>query len=193
MHGLQIPEIDDPWVQRADRLPASVSGPPGSTCAGPKKCRRADPADEQGPFAGQALHRRARPEPPQSLARQAQRVLDIEDEMTSGFNRAGHPGPAWWPACRPTDDACACQRGDYSRGHLVLDVQHPLRLAGQRLRRLRPCSVVVVLTCDGPCSSAGGQLVLHFFGPAHVDPGDHSTDAAAGRRAAPTGRRSPDL
>ena len=24
MHGLQIPEVDDPWVQRSDRLPASV-------------------------------------------------------------------------------------------------------------------------------------------------------------------------
>lgn len=97
MHGLQIPEVDDPWVQRADRLPASVEWS--------ARIYVRKPEDVSGELQRQMNKVRSQVrhytdehelEPPQSLARQASRVLDIDDEMTSGFTAMGTRVRSWW-------------------------------------------------------------------------------------------------
>lgn len=97
MHGLQIPEIDDPWVQHSDRLAASVEW------SARIYVRR--PEDVQGELARQMNKVRSQVrhytdehelEPPQSLARQASRVLEIDDEMTSGFTALATRVRSWW-------------------------------------------------------------------------------------------------
>ncbi|MGH3795726.1 MAG: ATP-binding protein [Pseudonocardiaceae bacterium] len=106
MHGLQIPEIDDPWVQRADRLPAGVEW------SARIYVRR--PEDVAGELARQMNKVRSQVrhytdehelEPPQSLARQAARVLEIDDEMTSGFTALATRVRSWWrlAVSGPTD------------------------------------------------------------------------------------------
>lgn len=97
MHGLQIPEIDDPWVQHSDRLAASVEW------SARIYVRR--PEDVQGELSRQMNKVRSQVrhytdehelEPPQSLARQASRVLEIDDEMTSGFTALATRVRSWW-------------------------------------------------------------------------------------------------
>jgi hypothetical protein len=97
MHGLRIPEIDDPWVQRSDRLPAGVEW------SARIYVRR--PEDVAGELQRQMNKVRSQVrhytdehelEPPQSLARQAARVLEIDDEMTSGFTALGTRVRSWW-------------------------------------------------------------------------------------------------
>jgi hypothetical protein len=97
MHGLQIPEIDDPWVQHSDRLAASVEW------SARIYVRR--PEDVSGELGRQMNKVRSQVrhytdehelEPPQSLARQASRVLEIDDEMTSGFTALATRVRSWW-------------------------------------------------------------------------------------------------
>jgi hypothetical protein len=97
MHGLQIPEIDDPWVQHSDRLAASVEW------SARIYVRR--PEEVQGELGRQMSKVRSQVrhytdehelEPPQSLARQASRVLEIDDEMTSGFTALATRVRSWW-------------------------------------------------------------------------------------------------
>jgi hypothetical protein len=97
MHGLQIPEVDDPWVQHADRLPAAVE------VSARIYVRR--PEDVAGELQRQMNKVRSQVkhytdehelEPPQSLARQAGRVLEIDDEMTSGFTALATRVRSWW-------------------------------------------------------------------------------------------------
>ncbi|MGH4012666.1 MAG: ATP-binding protein [Pseudonocardiaceae bacterium] len=106
MHGLAIPEIDDPWVQRSDRLPAGVEW------SARIYVRR--PEDVAGELQRQMNKVRSQVrhytdehelEPPQSLARQASRVLEIDDEMTSGFTALGTRVRSWWrlAVSGPTD------------------------------------------------------------------------------------------
>ncbi|MGH3905437.1 MAG: ATP-binding protein [Pseudonocardiaceae bacterium] len=106
MHGLQIPEIDDPWIQRSDRLPGGVEW------SARIYVRR--PEDVAGELQRQMNKVRSQVrhytdehelEPPQSLARQATRVLEIDDEMTSGFTALGTRVRSWWrlAVSGPTD------------------------------------------------------------------------------------------
>lgn len=106
MHGLAIPEIDDPWMQRSDRLPAGVEW------SARIYVRR--PEDVAGELARQMNKVRSQVrhytdehelEPPQSLARQATRVLEIDDEMTSGFTAMATRVRSWWrlAVSGPTD------------------------------------------------------------------------------------------
>jgi hypothetical protein len=97
MHGLQIPEIDDPWLQHSDRLAASVEW------SARMYVRR--PEEVQGELGRQMNKVRSQVrhytdehelEPPQSLARQASRVLEIDDEMTSGFTALATRVRSWW-------------------------------------------------------------------------------------------------
>lgn len=97
MHGLAIPETDDPWVQRADRLPAPVEW------SARIYVRR--PEDVSGELQRQMNKVRSQVrhytdehelEPPQSLSRQASRVLEIDDEMTSGFTALATRVRSWW-------------------------------------------------------------------------------------------------
>ncbi|MCK2240766.1 MULTISPECIES: ATP-binding protein [unclassified Crossiella] len=97
MHGLQIPEIDDPWLQRSDRLPAPVEWS--------ARIYVRKPEDVTGELQRQMNKVRSQVrhytdehdlEPPQSLARQAARVLEIDDEMTTGFTSLATRVRSWW-------------------------------------------------------------------------------------------------
>jgi hypothetical protein len=97
MHGLQIPEIDDPWVQRADRLPASVEWSARIYVRRPEEVQ-GELARQMNKVRSQVKHYTDEHglEPPQSLARQASRVLEIDDEMTSGFTALATRVRSWW-------------------------------------------------------------------------------------------------
>ncbi|GAA2349060.1 ATP-binding protein [Saccharopolyspora halophila] len=96
-HGLQIPEIDDPWMQHSDRLSAPVEW------SARIYVRR--PEDVGGELQRQMNKVRSQVrhyteehglEPPTSLERQAGRVLEIDDEMTSGFTALATRVKSWW-------------------------------------------------------------------------------------------------
>ncbi|WP_374727394.1 ATP-binding protein [Haloactinomyces albus] len=96
-HGLQIPEVDDPWMQHSDRLPAPVEW------SARIYVRR--PEDVGGELQRQMNKVRSQVrhyteehglEPPTSLERQAGRVLEIDDEMTSGFTALATRVRSWW-------------------------------------------------------------------------------------------------
>nr|WP_232520127.1 ATP-binding protein [Actinosynnema pretiosum] len=97
MHGLQIPEIDDPWVQRADRLPASVEWSARIYVRRPEEVA-GELQRQMNKVRSQVRHYTDEHElePPQSLSRQAGRVLEIDDEMTSGFTSLGTRVRSWW-------------------------------------------------------------------------------------------------
>ena len=97
MHGLQIPEIDDPWVQRADRLPASVEWSARIYVRRPEEVS-GELARQMNKVRSQVRHYTDEHdlEPPQSLARQASRVLEIDDEMTTGFTALATRVRSWW-------------------------------------------------------------------------------------------------
>ncbi|RLK54734.1 AAA domain-containing protein [Actinokineospora cianjurensis] len=97
MHGLQIPEIDDPWVQRSDRLPASVEWSARLYVRKPEEVS-GELQRQMNKVRSQVKHYTDEHElePPQSLARQASRVLEIDDEMTSGFTALATRVRSWW-------------------------------------------------------------------------------------------------
>ncbi|WP_414635743.1 ATP-binding protein [Actinophytocola sp.] len=97
MHGLQIPEVDDPWVQRSDRLPASVEWSARIYVRRPEEVS-GELQRQMNKVRSQVKHYTDEHElePPQSLARQASRVLEIDDEMTSGFTQLATRVRSWW-------------------------------------------------------------------------------------------------
>ncbi|WP_374201988.1 ATP-binding protein [Actinokineospora sp. PR83] len=97
MHGLTIPEIDDPWVQRSDRLPASVEWSARIYVRRPEEVQ-GELQRQMNKVRSQVKHYTDEHElePPQSLARQASRVLEIDDEMTSGFTALATRVRSWW-------------------------------------------------------------------------------------------------
>ncbi|MEJ2857406.1 MULTISPECIES: ATP-binding protein [unclassified Saccharothrix] len=97
MHGLQIPEVDDPWVQRSDRLPAAVEWSARIYVRRPEEVS-GELQRQMSKVRSQVRHYTDEHElePPQSLARQASRVLEIDDEMTSGFTALGTRVRSWW-------------------------------------------------------------------------------------------------
>ena len=97
MHGLQIPEVDDPWVQHADRLPASVEWSARIYVRKPEEVS-GELQRQMNKVRSQVRHYTDEHElePPQSLSRQASRVLEIDDEMTSGFTAHATRVRSWW-------------------------------------------------------------------------------------------------
>jgi len=97
MHGLQIPEVDDPWIQHADRLPASVEVSARIYVRRPEEVAN-ELSRQMNKVRSQVKHYTDEHElePPQSLARQAGRVLEIDDEMTSGFTALATRVRSWW-------------------------------------------------------------------------------------------------
>lgn len=97
MHGLQIPETDDPWVQRADRLPAPVEWSARIYVRKPEEVS-GELQRQMNKVRSQVRHYTDEHElePPQSLSRQASRVLEIDDEMTSGFTALATRVRSWW-------------------------------------------------------------------------------------------------
>jgi hypothetical protein len=96
-HGLQIPEIDDPWVQRSDRLPAPVEWSARIYVRRPEDVGN-ELQRQMNKVRSQVRHYTEEHglEPPTSLARQAGRVLEIDDEMSSGFTALATRVRSWW-------------------------------------------------------------------------------------------------
>ena len=97
MHGLQIPEVDDPWLQRADRLPG------GAEISARLYIRRPEEVAgelqrQMGKVSSQVRHYTEEHDldAPQALERQRQRMLEIDDEMTSGFTALATRVRSWW-------------------------------------------------------------------------------------------------
>ncbi|HEY1574140.1 MAG TPA: ATPase, partial [Pseudonocardiaceae bacterium] len=97
MHGLQIPEVDDPWVQHSDRLPASVEWSARIYVRRPEEVA-GELGRQMNKVRSQVRHYTDEHEiePPSSLSRQASRVLEIDDEMTSGFTALATRVRSWW-------------------------------------------------------------------------------------------------
>ncbi|OLR90352.1 ATPase [Actinokineospora bangkokensis] len=97
MHGLTIPEVDDPWVQHSDRLPAAVEWSARIYVRRPEEVQ-GELQRQMNKVRSQVKHYTDEHElePPQSLARQASRVLEIDDEMTSGFTALATRVRSWW-------------------------------------------------------------------------------------------------
>ncbi|HEX4702718.1 MAG TPA: ATP-binding protein [Pseudonocardiaceae bacterium] len=97
MHGLQIPEVDDPWVQHSDRLAAAVEWSARIYVRRPEEVA-GELGRQMNKVRSQVRHYTDEHElePPQSLSRQASRVLEIDDEMTSGFTALGTRVRSWW-------------------------------------------------------------------------------------------------
>ncbi len=106
MHGLAIPELDDPWMQRADRLPTSVEWSARIYVRRPEEVG-GELQRQMNKVRSQVRHYTDEHElePPQSLSRQASRVLEIDDEMTSGFTALATRVRSWWrlAVSGPTD------------------------------------------------------------------------------------------
>ncbi len=97
MHGLLIPEIDDPWVQRSDRLGATVEWSARIYVRRPDEVA-GELQRQMSKVRSQVKHYTDEHElePPQSLVRQAGLVLAIDDEMTTGFTQYGTRVQSWW-------------------------------------------------------------------------------------------------
>jgi hypothetical protein len=97
MYGLQIPESDDPWMQHADRLPASVEWSARIYVRRPEEVA-GELQRQMSKVRSQVKHYTDEHElePPQSLARQASRVLEIDDEMNTGFTALATRVKSWW-------------------------------------------------------------------------------------------------
>ncbi|APU23137.1 putative ATPase [Actinoalloteichus sp. GBA129-24] len=97
MHGLRIPEVDDPWMQRADRLPAPVEWSARIYVRRPEEVA-GELQRQMNKVRSQVRHYTDEHElePPQSLSRQASRVLEIDDEMTTGFTALATRVRSWW-------------------------------------------------------------------------------------------------
>lgn len=122
MEGLRIPEVDDPWMQHSDRLPFPVEW---SARIYVRKAEEVagELQRQMGKVRSQIRHYTHDHDldPPMSLARQADRVLEVEDELTSGLTQINTRLYGWWRvAVSGKDEAEAV-----SRAQQVLDVYRP--------------------------------------------------------------------
>ncbi|WP_449301280.1 ATP-binding protein [Pseudonocardia hispaniensis] len=122
MEGLRIPEVDDPWMQRSDRLPFPVEWSARIYVRRPEDVT-GELQRQMGKVRSQIRHYTHDHDldPPMSLARQADRVLEIEDEVTSGLTQLNTRLYGWWRiAVSGRDEAEAV-----SRAQQVLDIYRP--------------------------------------------------------------------
>ncbi|WP_250549596.1 ATP-binding protein [Pseudonocardia sp. H11422] len=122
MEGLRIPEVDDPWMQHSDRLPFPVEWSARIYVRRPEDVT-GELQRQMGKVRSQIRHYTHDHDldPPMSLARQADRVLEIEDEVTSGLTQLNTRLYGWWRiAVSGRDEAEAI-----TRAQQVLDVYRP--------------------------------------------------------------------
>ncbi|MHA6797129.1 ATP-binding protein [Pseudonocardia bannensis] len=122
MEGLRIPEVDDPWMQHSDRLPFPVEWSARIYVRRPEDVT-GELQRQMGKVRSQIRHYTHDHDldPPMSLARQADRVLEIEDEVTSGLTQLNTRLYGWWRiAVAGRDEAEAI-----TRAQQVLDVYRP--------------------------------------------------------------------
>ena len=122
MDGLRIPEIDDPWMQHSDRLPFPVEWSARVYIRKPEEVA-GELQRQMGKVRSQIRHYTHDHDldPPMSLARQADRVLEIEDELTTGLTQLNTRLYGWWRiAVAGKDEAEAI-----TRAQQVLDLYSP--------------------------------------------------------------------
>ncbi len=122
MDGLRIPEVDDPWMQHSDRLPFPVEWSARIHIRKPEEVA-GELQRQMGKVRSQIRHYTHDHDldPPMSLARQADRVLEVEDELTSGLTQLNTRLYGWWRiAVAGKDEAEAL-----TRAQQVLDLYSP--------------------------------------------------------------------
>lgn len=122
MDGLRIPEFDDPWMQHSDRLPFPVEWSARIYVRRPEEVA-GELQRQMGKVRSQIRHYTHDHDldPPMSLARQADRVLAVEDELSTGLTQLNTRLYGWWRiAVSGKDEAEAV-----SRAQQVLDVYRP--------------------------------------------------------------------
>jgi hypothetical protein len=122
MDGLRIPEVDDPWMQHSDRLPFPVEWSARIYVRRPEEVT-GELQRQMGKVRSQIRHYTHDHDldPPMSLARQADRVLEVEDELTNGLTQINTRLYGWWRiAVSGKDEAEAV-----SRAQQVLEVYRP--------------------------------------------------------------------
>jgi hypothetical protein len=97
MDSLRIPEVDDPWMQHSDRLPFPVEWSARVYVRRPEEVT-GELQRQMGKVRSQIRHYTHDHDldPPMSLARQADRVLEVEDELTSGLTQLNTRLYGWW-------------------------------------------------------------------------------------------------
>ncbi len=122
MDGLRIPEVDDPWMQHSDRLPFPVEWSARIYVRRPEEVS-GELQRQMGKVRSQIRHYTHDHDldPPMSLARQADRVLEVEDELSSGLTQLNSRLYGWWRiAVSGRDEAEAL-----SNAQQVLDIYRP--------------------------------------------------------------------
>ena len=122
MEGMRIPEIDDPWMQHSDRLPFPAEWSARIYVRRPEEVT-GELQRQMGKVRSQIRHYTHDHDldPPMSLARQAERVLEVEDELTSGLTQLNTRLYGWWRiAVSGQDEAEAL-----SRAQQVLELYRP--------------------------------------------------------------------
>lgn len=122
MDSMRIPEVDDPWMQHSDRLPFPVEWSARIYVRRPEDVT-GELQRQMGKVRSQIRHYTHDHDldPPMSLARQADRVLEVEDELTSGLTQLNTRLYGWWRiAVSGKDEAEAV-----SRAQQVLEVYRP--------------------------------------------------------------------
>jgi hypothetical protein len=122
MDGLRIPEVDDPWMQRSDRLSFPVEWSARMYIRRPEEVT-GELQRQMGKVRSQIRHYTHDHDldPPMSLARQADRVLEIEDELSGGLTQTNTRLYGWWRiAVSGRDESEAI-----SRAQQVLEVYRP--------------------------------------------------------------------
>ncbi|HEY4003959.1 MAG TPA: ATP-binding protein [Pseudonocardia sp.] len=122
MDGLRVPEVDDPWMQRSDRLSFPVEWSARMYIRRPEEVT-GELQRQMGKVRSQIRHYTHDHDldPPMSLARQADRVLEIEDELSGGLTNANTRLYGWWRvAVSGRDEAEAV-----SKAQQLLEVYRP--------------------------------------------------------------------
>jgi len=122
MDALRVPEADDPWMQRSDRLPFPVEWSARIHVRRPEDVA-GELQRQMGKVRSQIRHYTTDHDldPPLSLARHAERVLEIEDELSGGLTAQATRVSGWWRvAVSGRDEAEAL-----TRAQQVLDLYRP--------------------------------------------------------------------
>jgi hypothetical protein len=122
MDGLRIPEVDDPWMQHSDRLTFPVEWSARMYIRRPEEVT-GELQRQMGKVRSQIRHYTHDHDldPPMSLARQADRVLEIEDELTGGLTQTNTRLYGWWRVAVSGRD----ENEAVSRAQQVLEVYRP--------------------------------------------------------------------
>jgi hypothetical protein len=122
MDGLRIPEVDDPWMQHSDRLSFPVEWSARMYIRRPEEVT-GELQRQMGKVRSQIRHYTHDHDldPPMSLARQADRVLEIEDELSGGLTQSNTRLYGWWRVAVSGRD----ENEAVSRAQQLLEVYRP--------------------------------------------------------------------